>query len=230
MQTRAAAAAARPSGGWRRVEEEDDFTPPHEFSVRTPGPRQLPPRNSNPVDYFLLLYTVATMRTVLQNTREYATQVFGDMAGWIARHPSSRMRRWSLGDVTLELLKRYIGLCINMGLIRKKNVEDYWSKKNPSQATPYFAFVMPFRKFAMMQRFLHVGPLVTPAHGQDGFDPWSKVRPVLDVQAVLCRPAARLDRFGIKKFELCDSTYFMWSCMREKISRYTVTSGRPMVS
>jgi len=37
----------------------------------------------------------------------------------------------------------------NMGLIRKKNVEDYWSKKHPSQATPFFAFVMPFRKFAM---------------------------------------------------------------------------------
>jgi len=110
MQTRAAA-AARPSGGWRHVQDENDFTP-HEFSVRTPGPRQLPPRNSDLVDYFLLLFTVATMWTVLHNTRKYAMQVFGDMAGWIARHPSSRMRRWSLGDVTLELLKRYIGLCI----------------------------------------------------------------------------------------------------------------------
>jgi len=64
-----------------------------------------------------------------------------------------------------------------MGLIRKKNVEDYWSKKHPSQATPFFAFVMPFRKFAMMQRFPHVGPLVTPAHGQDGFDRGTRCSP-----------------------------------------------------
>ena len=237
VQTRAAAAAAaaaaRPTGGWRRVNDEDDFTAPHTFSVRSPGPRLLPPRNSDPVEYFLLLFTVTTMQTVLRNTREYATKVFDDMAGWIARHPSSRMRRWSLTDVTLELLKRYLGLCINMGLIRKKNVEDYWSKKHPSQATPFFAFVMPFRKFAMMQRFLHVGALDAPVRGQPGFDPWNKVRPVLDAINVTFKryflapqhisidesmvgmknrivhlqylPNKRHSRFGIKKFELCES-------------------------
>ena len=77
-------------------------------------------------------------------------------------------------------LKRYLGLCINTGLPRKKNIESYWSNKNPSQTTPFFAFTMPFRKFAMMQRFLHVGALDCPTRGQPGFDPWSKVRPVLD--------------------------------------------------
>ena len=179
------------------------------------------------------MFTVATMRIVLRNTREYATRLFIEKAGWIARHPGSRMRRWSLGGITLESLKRYIGLCINMGLIRKKNIEEYWSKKNPCQATPFFAFVMPFRKFAMIQRCLRVGALDTPARGQPGFDPWSKVRPVLDAVNVTFKkhyvaprylsidesmvgmknrviflqhmPNKRHSRFGIKKFELCDS-------------------------
>ena len=35
----------------------------------------------------------------------------------------------------------------------------------PSQPH-FFAFTMPFRKFAMMQRFLHVGALDCPARGQ----------------------------------------------------------------
>ena len=73
VQTRAAAAAAavtRPTGGWRHVNDQDNFTAPHNVSVRSPGPFQLPPRNSNPVEYFLLLFTVAAMQTVLRSTRE----------------------------------------------------------------------------------------------------------------------------------------------------------------
>ena len=157
-----------------------DNTVPHDFTVRATGPQQLLPRNSAPIDYFLLLSTIVTMQGVLLNTREYAAQVMNDMAGWIARHPSSRLRRWSLDDINMTSLKRYLGLCMNTGLLQKKNVAWYWSKKFISQSTPFFAAVTPFCKFQMIQRFLHVGALDTPARGQPGFDPWSKVRPVLD--------------------------------------------------
>ena len=206
---------------------------PHDFNVRATGPRQLPPRNSAPIDYFLLLFTIGTMQGVLRNTQEYAAKVMTDMAGWIARHPSSRLKRWSLGDINMTSLKRYLGLCLNTGLLRKKNVAWYWSKKFASQSTPFFAAVMPFRKFQMIQRLLHVGALDMPARGQPGFDPWSKVRPVLDsvnltfkkyfvppqhvsidesmvgmknrVAYLQYMPNKRHSRFGIKKFELCDA-------------------------
>ena len=206
---------------------------PHNFRVRSTGPQQLPPRNSSPIDYFMLLFTITTMQVVLRNTQDYATKLMADMAGWIARHPSSRMRRWSLDDINMTTLKRYLGLCINTGILRKKNIALYWSKKFASQSTPFFPAVMPFRKFEMMQRFLHVGALDTPARGQPGFDPWSKVRPVLDsvnhtfkkyfvppqhvsidesmvgmknrVAYLQYMPNKRHSRFGIKKFELCDA-------------------------
>jgi len=232
-RVRTRSASSRPSGGWSAINEEDDFVAPHDFSIRTTGPRQLPPRNSPPIDYFRLLFTVATLQTILRNTRTYAAKLLTDLAPWIAQHPSSRLTRWSLQDVTMPTLKRYLGLCINMGLIRKKNAEDYWSKKNPSQLTPFFATVMAYNKFAMMQRFLHVGVLDTPRRDQQGFDPWSKVRPVLDavntsfkqyfvprqhlsidesmvgmknrIAYLQYMPNKRHSRFGIKKFELCDA-------------------------
>ena len=84
------AAAARPDNGWQRVNAEQQHTAPHEFAVRTPtGPHQLPARNSSPVDYFFLLFTVATLRNVLRNTLAYADVVLQDMAHWIERHPAS---------------------------------------------------------------------------------------------------------------------------------------------
>ena len=148
---------------------------PHNFSVRSTGPRQIPPCNSSPIDYFMLLFTITTMQVMLRNTRDYTTKVMADMAGWIALHPISRMRRWSLDDINMTTLKRYFGLCINTGILRKKNVTWYWSSKFASQSNPFFPAVMPFRKFEMMQRFLHVSALDMPAHGQPGFDPWSKM-------------------------------------------------------
>ncbi|KAI0221339.1 hypothetical protein LSAT2_027304, partial [Lamellibrachia satsuma] len=80
------------------------------------------------------------------------------MAGWIVWHPSSRMRRWSLDDINMTTLKHYLGLCINTGILRK-NIALYWSKKFGSQSAPFFHSVKPFRKFEMMQHFLHVGAL-----------------------------------------------------------------------
>ena len=130
-------------------------------------------------------------------------------------------------------LKKFFGLCINMGLVRKKNVADYWSKSRPATYVPFFATVMSFRLFAFISRVLHAGDPDAPVRGQDGFEPWSKVRPVLDaanlafkihyvppqhvsidesmvgmknrVAYIQYMPNKRHCRFGIKKFEVCDS-------------------------
>ena len=138
-----------------------------------------------------------------------------------------------MDDITLVNLKKFLGLCLNSGLLRKKNMKAYWSRKSVSQSTPFFATVMPYRMFALFQRVLHVGPIDAPARGQPAFDPWDKVRPVLDsVNSTFNRhytapqfisidesmvgmknrvvylqymPNKRHSRFGIKKFELCEA-------------------------
>ena len=121
-----AAAAVRRDDGWDRIRDENDHVAPHDFTVRVSGPRQLPARNSAPIEYFLLLFTVATMRTVHQNTRAYAEKIRRDIADWIDQHPSSRWRRWSMDDITLGNLKKFLGLCLNSGLLRKKNMKAYY--------------------------------------------------------------------------------------------------------
>ncbi|KAI0218363.1 hypothetical protein LSAT2_029928 [Lamellibrachia satsuma] len=228
-------AAVRPGGGWMRVADEDQHAVPHPFAIRgATGPRQLPARNSTLITYFLLLFTTATTRTVLRNTLAYGEATLHDLAGWIVDHPTSRMSRWKMADVTLKSLKQYLGLCICMGITRKKNVKDYWSRRNPSQITPYFGRVMSYRRFAMIQWVFHVGFQDPAPRGHVNFDPWNKMRPVLDamnktfktyflphrcvsidesmvgmrnrVAYIQYLPNKRHSRFGIKKFELCDAS------------------------
>ena len=67
-----------------------------------------------------------------------------------------------------------------MGFVRKKNAKDYWAQKYPSQYVPFFASVMPLHKLSMFSRLPHVGETNAPIHGQRGFDPWNRVRPVID--------------------------------------------------
>ena len=176
---------------------------------------------------------MATLTTVLRNTRAYAEVQLRSMADWIARHPRSRLQHWNADDLNMSNLKKFLGLSINMGLIRKKNAAHYWSKKHPSQYVPFFAQVMTYRLFALFHRMLHAGSVHAPARGQGGFDPWNKVRPVLDavnlafkmhfvppqhvsidesmigmknrVAYLQYMPNKRHSRFGIKKFELCDA-------------------------
>ena len=96
-----------------------------------------------------------------------------------------------------------------------------------------FRSVMSYNKFALINRFLHLNSSEAPARGEPGFDAWHKIRPLLNyvnsrfklyfvpdqyisidesmvgmknrhiyIQYVANQ---RHCRFGIKKFELCDS-------------------------
>ena len=76
-----------------------------------------------------------------------------------------RFRRWRLADLTMANMKKFFGLCINMGLVRKKNVADYWAKNHPSTYVPFFATVMSLRLFAFISRVLHAGDPEAPVRG-----------------------------------------------------------------
>ena len=151
------------------------------YTFRHFRPWCIPACNSPPITYFMLLFTVGTMKTVLHNTVACAEVVFHDIAAWLVDHPNSRMKRWMITDITMKTLKPYLGMCINMSLIWTKKAKDYWLRQNPSQLTPYFGQVMCYQKFALMQCMFHVGILDATPHGQANSHPWSKVRPVLDV-------------------------------------------------
>ena len=49
--------------------------------------------------------------------------------------PDNNHRSWV--DITLEEMKAFLGLVVNMSLTRKGDVKEYWSL-NPSLAFPFF--------------------------------------------------------------------------------------------
>ena len=65
-----------------------------------------------------------------KNARAYAEKIRRGMADWINQHPSLRWRRWSMDDITLGNLKKFLGICVNL---RKNNIKAYWSRKSHSQ-------------------------------------------------------------------------------------------------
>lgn len=107
-----------------------------------------------------------------------------------------------------------------------------------SQRTPFFNDTLTYDEFVLISRMLHMNNVENEIQkGQPGFDPWCKVRPFLDnfnnlskrfytpsknisidesmigmrnrVVFIQFLPNKRHARFGIKKFELCDSNGYL---------------------
>lgn len=155
-------------------------------------------------------------------------------------HRKSRLYSWV--DVTVQEMRKFWGVLINMGLTKRKEVSHYWSTL-PNQSIPFFSKTMSCRRFQQIMSMFHVSTRVTPPRGQPGHDPWVKVREFMDSMNVAFRTHfmpnqeicidesmigmknrcafiqymanKRHSRFGIKKFELCDSQtgYVMHSAL-----------------
>ena len=124
-----------------------------------------------------------------------------------------------------------------MGLVRKNRIEDYWAR-DPAIATPFFKETMPIWLFQLISRMFHVSDRRDEKQrGEDGYDPWQKIRPVLDrlnsawkrhyvpsrnisidesmigmrnrLVYIQYMPNKRHARFGVKKFELCDGNGYV---------------------
>ena len=133
---------------------------------------------------------------------------------------------------------KYVGLLLNIGLTKKKSLSAYWTVR-PSQATPFYSSVMAYDLFILISRMLHLNNIMDEKErGDEGFDPWCKVRWLLDhinhvskhhyipsrnisidesmigmknrVVYIQYMPNKRHAQFGIKKFQLCDSNGYVY--------------------
>jgi len=133
--------------------------------------------DSKPVDIFLSLVTPQIIELITDETNRYARQFLE-----LNQHslkPHSKFRKWTSTDPTE--MRKFIGLLLNMGLVRKPSVEDYWST-DPVLATPVVSSVMPRDRFEALMRMWHF------ANNEDAVpgDRLHKIRQVCD---------AILDRF-----------------------------------
>jgi hypothetical protein len=198
-----------------------------DFSVRNLGARDCPPRNSSPLQYFELFFKMQMWVHIVQETNKYAEKILQNLS--ISSH--SRFKKWA--SINVNILKKYVAIIINMGLIVKKNQADYWDVSQWSQSTPFFPKVMSLKRFELISRMLHLNSSVAIPRGQIGFDPWHKISPMLKMLNEAFKkhyipkqnvsidesmigmknrfiylqymPQKRHCRFGIKKFEICES-------------------------
>ena len=88
------------------------------------------------------------------------------------------MHLWT--PITVEVLRAFFGLILNMGLVQKCKIEEYWKTHNYSQDTPMFRQVMKLNTFKLM-RFLHASDSeLEPKHGTSAYYPQYKFRQVLE--------------------------------------------------
>lgn len=81
--------------------------------------------------------------------------------------PGSRMSRWEQLLFGVDHLKKYLGLTLLMGLVKKRNLSVYWNKRFVCLSTPYFAKVMSQNVCQLISQFLHCSDDTRPEAQHD---------------------------------------------------------------
>ncbi|UYV67611.1 hypothetical protein LAZ67_5001367 [Cordylochernes scorpioides] len=131
----------------------------------------LPAPNAHPSEYFYLFMTPSLLQSIVDQTNIYASQYIS--ANRSTAKPRSRFLNWT--NTNLDEMKAFLGLILNMGLIKKRRIFEYWNKRNWSQDTPAF-FRIPRDRFWLILKFLHLNN----NQNDTKVDPLFKVSPVLE--------------------------------------------------
>lgn len=93
------------------------------------------------------------------------------------------------GIPSVSDLKKFLGLTLLLGLVRKKETTSYWSTKFGCVSTPYFGSVMSRNKYQFISKFLHCFDNSRPEAKRDSenYDPLHKFRLVLDALNAACK-------------------------------------------
>ncbi|CAC5401509.1 unnamed protein product [Mytilus coruscus] len=147
---------------------------------QTVGPKRMPLRNSRPIAYSMLIFTIALMKNFVLETNRYARNFIRRNRHNISN--KSRVHDWRK-KVKLALIefKPFVDVILNMGLIRKATISECWNRKHSSQSTPWFRKVFTRNRFQLMLKFLH---LVDNRHiaprNSPSYDPTAKFKPIVD--------------------------------------------------
>ena len=124
------------------------------------------PQDSEPYDYFSLIFTDTLLEHIAVETNRYAEQNPVPSYNW---YPTS-----------VPELKLLLGMIIAMGIKKLPALEDYWSL-NPYIGAPEIVARMPRLRFKALMRYLHLNDNATmKARGEPGYDRLHKLRPLLD--------------------------------------------------
>ncbi|XP_054771050.2 piggyBac transposable element-derived protein 4-like [Lytechinus pictus] len=233
------------AGLWTRDNNlDDDETPRRRFRAQ---PRVLArvDEQSTPLDFVKILVTEAFLMTIVDFTKKYANKVISAAKNRYARDhngeailsPRSRYRQWTKlsQQLNIAIMLAFLALFLNMGMIRKSSVGDYWNQQDWSQFTPCWAEVMPRDHFLLLMRFIQFYDCED--EDADEEDPGRKVRFVYEhfnavfyeqyvphqdltideglvgyrgrAGIIQFMPLKKHHKFGIKNYELCETTGYL---------------------
>ncbi|XP_014676879.1 PREDICTED: piggyBac transposable element-derived protein 4-like [Priapulus caudatus] len=221
------AGAARPVWKWSR-----NIQKPNELIFTgTPGIKVHLYNVTDPLEYFELYFDEGLIDMIVDETNRFAQQYIQGAT----LKPKSRARKWT--PTNSNEIRVFLALLILQGIVHKPVAEWYWSTKD-TLSTPYFASVMSVNRFKLLMQFLHFVDNTTFDADNDPSPKLFKLQPVLDyiaekfvsvytpereisIDESLMLWKGRLgwkqyipikrDRFGIKSFELCESSSgYIW--------------------
>lgn len=171
-----------PESSWDEVNEDEDPGYQHNFEyAELNGPKHCPPPGSKPIEYLNLFLTTSLITTFVTETNRYARNYLSRTVV----SPQSRLKDWKA--VTLSEMKAFFAIVFNMGLNKKPSIESYWSTR-ASQSTSWFRKLMSRNRFTMILKFFHmVDVSLLPKHGEPGYDPCGRFKPLIDLANRLFR-------------------------------------------
>lgn len=95
------------------------------------------------MQYFENFFNDEVVNIICNETNRYASE-------YIRTHRKAK----PFAHLTSNELKVFLGLVILQGVVKKPEMEQYWSK-NPIIMTPFFLQAMSFRRFKQIKQFLH---------------------------------------------------------------------------
>nr|XP_047144711.1 piggyBac transposable element-derived protein 4-like [Hydra vulgaris] len=104
-----------------------------------PGPKHTISPESKPIDYVELFFTIEFLEKLVTYTNQYADAWIQSNQQHLRSHPLSIGHVWiKQGKSNLLEIKAFLGVVINMGLIKKASIKLYWDISHPCASTPWF--------------------------------------------------------------------------------------------
>ena len=95
------------------------------------------------------------------------------------RQEHAQVQYWKPVDV--PKMKLFVGIILNMGLMKKHCIESYWNVISYSQDTSMFCKVFMVRTFKLMLRLFHASDSdLESKRGTDMYDPTYRFKQVLE--------------------------------------------------
>ncbi|KAJ8311222.1 hypothetical protein KUTeg_011225 [Tegillarca granosa] len=137
------------AGIWMRVFPPEDQRRTH--FTENPGLVNVPQRNSPPIRYFMLLFTVDLMREIIRQTNRYAQNFLKTFGHGLGSH--SRAKTWK--RLTMKEFQAFLAVFYNMGIIKKASIPQYWNSRYPNDYKRNHPAYDPASRFSPLLNYMN---------------------------------------------------------------------------